>query len=132
MLGNANLLPPVVHVKRETLYVVSLAMTGLMRDLGRDFHIARSLVVGRWSLAKLDNFRVPICDYRLEKLLCPRLNQQSKISNQQFPQSKSGNWESKVRPPSAWACVTSEVCAKKRPKHSYANVPRLHSLRSTI
>ena len=49
MLGNANLLPPVVHVKRETLYVVSLAMTGLMRDLGRDFHIVRSSVVGRRS-----------------------------------------------------------------------------------
>jgi len=39
VLGNAKLLPPVVHVKRETPYVVSLAMTGLIRDLGRDFHI---------------------------------------------------------------------------------------------
>lgn len=38
VLGNAKLLPPVVHVKRETLQVVSLAMTGLVPDWGQDFH----------------------------------------------------------------------------------------------
>ena len=38
MLGIAKLLLPVVHVKRETLQVVSLAMTGLMRDWGWVFH----------------------------------------------------------------------------------------------
>ena len=37
-LGIAKLLLQVVHVKRETLQVVSLAMTGLMRDGGRVFH----------------------------------------------------------------------------------------------
>ncbi len=42
MLGIAKLLLPVVHVKRETLYVVSPAMTGLMRDLGRNFHMDSS------------------------------------------------------------------------------------------
>ena len=42
MLGIAKLLLQVVHVKRETLQVVSLAMTGLMPDLGQDFHIASS------------------------------------------------------------------------------------------
>jgi hypothetical protein len=31
VLGNAKLLPPIVPVKRETLQVVSVAMTGLMR-----------------------------------------------------------------------------------------------------
>lgn len=39
MLGNAKLLPPVVPVKRETQQVVSLAMTGLVRDAGHVFHI---------------------------------------------------------------------------------------------
>ena len=39
VLGIAKLLLQIVHVKRETLQVVSLAMTALMRDSGRDFHI---------------------------------------------------------------------------------------------
>jgi hypothetical protein len=38
VLGNAKLLPQVVHVKRETLQVVSLAMTGLVPDWSQDFH----------------------------------------------------------------------------------------------
>ena len=38
MLGDAKLLLPLVHVKGETLLVVSLAMTGLVRDSGLDFH----------------------------------------------------------------------------------------------
>jgi hypothetical protein len=38
MLGIAKLLLQVVHVKRETLQVVSLAMTALMPIWGRDFH----------------------------------------------------------------------------------------------
>ncbi len=38
-LGIAKLLPWVVPVKRETLQVVSLAMTGLVRGWGRVFHI---------------------------------------------------------------------------------------------
>ena len=38
LLGIANLLLPVVDVNRETLQVVSLAMTGLVRDGVRDFH----------------------------------------------------------------------------------------------
>ena len=37
MLGIAKLLPPIVPVKRETLQVVSLAMTGLVRGLRPDF-----------------------------------------------------------------------------------------------
>jgi len=39
VLGIAKLLLQVVHVKRETLWVVSLAMTGLMLHSRRDFHI---------------------------------------------------------------------------------------------
>ncbi len=38
VLGIAKLLLPIVHVKRETPYVVSLAMTALMPDCGPDFH----------------------------------------------------------------------------------------------
>jgi len=38
VLGIAKLLPQIVHVKRETLQVVSLAMTGLMPDRGLVFH----------------------------------------------------------------------------------------------
>ena len=39
MLGIAKLLPQIVPVKRETLQVVSLTMTGLMRGSVPDFHI---------------------------------------------------------------------------------------------
>ena len=39
MLGIAKLLPPIVPVKRETLQVVSLAMTGLMPDAFQFFHM---------------------------------------------------------------------------------------------
>lgn len=42
MLGFAKLLPQIVPVKRETLQVVSLAMTGLMRGWGRVFHIVEN------------------------------------------------------------------------------------------
>lgn len=39
MLGIAKLLPQIVPVKRETLQVVSLAMTALMRGCSPVFHI---------------------------------------------------------------------------------------------
>jgi hypothetical protein len=39
VLGIAKLLPQIVPVKRETLQVVSLAMTGLMPGSVPDFHI---------------------------------------------------------------------------------------------
>jgi hypothetical protein len=39
VLGIAKLLPQIVPVKRETLQVVSLTMTGLMRGSVSDFHI---------------------------------------------------------------------------------------------
>jgi hypothetical protein len=39
VLGIAKLLPQIVPVKRETLQVVSLTMTGLMRGYVPDFHI---------------------------------------------------------------------------------------------
>ncbi|SPE28477.1 hypothetical protein SBA2_40040 [Acidobacteriia bacterium SbA2] len=39
VLGIAKLLPQIVPVKRETLQVVSLAMTGLMPGSGPIFHI---------------------------------------------------------------------------------------------
>ena len=42
MLGIAKLLPQIVPVKRETLQVVSLAMTGLMRGCGLVFHIVEN------------------------------------------------------------------------------------------
>jgi hypothetical protein len=42
VLGFAKLLPQIVPVKRETLQVVSLAMTGLMRGWGRVFHIVEN------------------------------------------------------------------------------------------
>ena len=51
MLGIAKLLPPVVPVKRETLQVVSLAMTGLMLLLVPVFHIGDrpgSFVLGQF------------------------------------------------------------------------------------
>ena len=53
-LGIANLLPQIVPVKRETLQVVSLAMTGLVRGWGQVFHIEenkgrmRMVEVGAW------------------------------------------------------------------------------------
>ena len=52
VLGIAKLLLPIVHVKRETLQVVSLAMTGLMRDSGQDFHIMKNqtLDLRPWTL----------------------------------------------------------------------------------
>ena len=43
VLGIAKLLLQVVHVKRETLQVVPLAMTGLMRVGRRDFHTEAKL-----------------------------------------------------------------------------------------
>jgi hypothetical protein len=39
VLGIAKLLPQIVPVKRETLQVVSLTMTGLIRGYVSDFHI---------------------------------------------------------------------------------------------
>jgi hypothetical protein len=42
VLGIAKLLPQIVAVKRETLQVVSLAMTGLMRDSSLVFHIVEN------------------------------------------------------------------------------------------
>ena len=51
MLGIATLLLLIVHVNRETLQVVSLAMTGLMRDAGRDFHKGS-------KVSKFQGFRV--------------------------------------------------------------------------
>ena len=42
MLGIAKLLLPVVHVKGETLQVVSLAMTGLVRRSSLVFHIVEN------------------------------------------------------------------------------------------
>ena len=51
MLGFAKLLPQIVPVKRETLQVVSLAMTGLMRGWGRVFHIEENR--GQWWLVKV-------------------------------------------------------------------------------
>ena len=42
LLGIAKLLPQIVPVKRETLQVVSLAMTGLMRGWGPVFHIVKT------------------------------------------------------------------------------------------
>ena len=53
MLGNANLLPCIVHVKRETLQVVSLAMTGLMLDVGRDFHTRTGFKVAKFQGGKV-------------------------------------------------------------------------------
>ena len=44
VLGIAKLLPQVVAVKRETLQVVSLAMTALMRGPGLFFHIVENTV----------------------------------------------------------------------------------------
>ena len=44
-LGIAKILPPVGPVKRETLYVVSLAMTGLVRGPGPVFHIVENRTV---------------------------------------------------------------------------------------
>ena len=41
-LGIAKLLPQVVDVKRDTLQVVSLIMTGLIRVLGLVFHIGEA------------------------------------------------------------------------------------------
>jgi len=53
VLGIAKLLPQVVAVKRETLQVVSLAMTGLVRGSGPIFHTMenrrRSLFV-EWGI----------------------------------------------------------------------------------
>ena len=42
MLGIAKLLPQVVPVKGETLQVVSLAMTGLVRRSSLVFHIVEN------------------------------------------------------------------------------------------
>jgi len=42
LLGIAKLLPQVVPVKRETLQVVSLAMTGLVRRSSLVFHIVEN------------------------------------------------------------------------------------------
>jgi hypothetical protein len=51
VLGFAKLLPQIVPVKRETLQVVSLAMTGLMRGWGRVFHIEENK--GRFRFVEL-------------------------------------------------------------------------------
>ena len=49
LLGIAKLLPQIVPVKRETLQVVSLAMTGLMRGLGPGFpHCGKRRAVAIW------------------------------------------------------------------------------------
>jgi len=53
VLGIAKLLLPVVHVKRETPYVVSLAMTGLMLDVGRDFHTRTGFKVAKFQGGKV-------------------------------------------------------------------------------
>lgn len=45
MLGIAKLLLPIVHVKRETPYVVSSTMTGLMPSFWQDFHITCKFTV---------------------------------------------------------------------------------------
>ena len=42
VLGIAKLLPQIVPVKRETLQVVSLAMTGLVPGSGPVFHIVEN------------------------------------------------------------------------------------------
>ena len=53
MLGIANLLLLVVDVNRETLQVVSLAMTGLMLDVGRDFHTRTGFKVAKFQGGKV-------------------------------------------------------------------------------
>jgi hypothetical protein len=58
LLGIANLLLPVVDVNRETLQVVSLAMTGLMRDGGRDFHNRSGLKVPKSQDFKVARFQL--------------------------------------------------------------------------
>jgi len=65
VLGIAKLLPQVVHVKRETQQVVSLAMTGLMRDRGLVFHISASLK--GFKVSKFQGLQGALRAYDLEK-----------------------------------------------------------------
>lgn len=48
MLGIAKLLPQIVPVKRETLQVVSLAMTGLMLGSDLIFHTVENMARARF------------------------------------------------------------------------------------